>query len=83
MSDHDDLPRQADVVFVGAGHNALIAAACVAGAGRSVCLLARMPQPGGWVQTAELGAQGLVTIATRRCIRRSSAGRPGPTGLRI
>jgi phytoene dehydrogenase-like protein len=53
-----DLPRQADVVFVGAGHNALVAAAYLADAGRSVCLLERMPQPGGWVQTAELGAPG-------------------------
>jgi phytoene dehydrogenase-like protein len=58
MSNQDDLPRQADVVFVGAGHNALVAAAYLAGASRSVCLLERMPHPGGWVQTVELGAPG-------------------------
>ena len=45
-------------MFVGAGHNALVAAAYLVGAGRSVCLLERMPDPGGWVQTAELGAPG-------------------------
>ena len=58
LGDQDGLPRQADVVFVGAGHSALVAAAYLAGAGRSVCLLERMPHPGGWVQTAELGAPG-------------------------
>ena len=58
MSDQWELPRQADVVFVGAGHNALVAAAYLAAEGRSVCLLEQMPQPGGWVQTAELGAPG-------------------------
>jgi phytoene dehydrogenase-like protein len=54
----DDLPRQADVVFVGAGHNALVAAAYLLAAGRSVCLLEQMTQPGGWVRTVELGAPG-------------------------
>jgi phytoene dehydrogenase-like protein len=58
MGDQQSLPEQADVVFVGAGHNALVAAAYLTGAGRSVCLLERMPHPGGWVQTAELGAPG-------------------------
>jgi phytoene dehydrogenase-like protein len=53
-----DLPRQADVVFVGAGHNALVAATYLLDAGRSVCLLERMDQPGGWVRTTELGAPG-------------------------
>jgi phytoene dehydrogenase-like protein len=53
-----ELPRHADVVFVGAGHNALVAAAYLLDAGRSVCLLEQMAQPGGWVQTAELGAPG-------------------------
>lgn len=51
-----DLPHQADVVFVGAGHNALVAAAYLLDAGRSACLLEQMAQPGGWVPTAELGA---------------------------
>ncbi|HUB40076.1 MAG TPA: NAD(P)/FAD-dependent oxidoreductase [Streptosporangiaceae bacterium] len=54
----NDLPSEADVVFVGAGHNALVAAAYLLAAGRSVCLLDRMGQPGGWVRTAELGAPG-------------------------
>jgi len=53
-----DVPRQADVVFVGAGHNALVAAAYLLEAGRSVVLLEQMTQPGGWVRTAELGAAG-------------------------
>lgn len=53
-----DLPQQADVVFVGAGHNALVAAAYLLDAGRSVCLLEQMARPGGWVQTAELGTPG-------------------------
>jgi phytoene dehydrogenase-like protein len=57
-SDMNDLPRHADVVFVGAGHNALVAAAYLLEAGRSVVLLEQMPQPGGWVRTAELGAPG-------------------------
>jgi phytoene dehydrogenase-like protein len=53
-----DLPRPVDVVFVGAGHNALVAAAYLLEAGRSVVLLEQMEQPGGWVRTAELGAPG-------------------------
>ena len=53
-----DLHKKADVVFVGAGHNALIAAAYLLDAGRSVTLLEAMPQPGGWVQTEEFGAPG-------------------------
>jgi phytoene dehydrogenase-like protein len=54
----NDFPRQADVVFVGAGHNALVAAAYLLEAGRSVVLLERMPRPGGWIRTEELGAAG-------------------------
>ncbi|HTU73868.1 MAG TPA: NAD(P)/FAD-dependent oxidoreductase [Trebonia sp.] len=53
-----DLPPHADVVFIGAGHNALVAAAYLLEAGRSVVLLEQMSQPGGWVRTAELGAPG-------------------------
>jgi phytoene dehydrogenase-like protein len=53
-----DLPPHADMVFVGAGHNALVAAAYLLKAGRSVVLLEQMSQPGGWVRTAELGAPG-------------------------
>src|SRR5262249_37852703 len=57
-NDMNDLPRHADVVFVGADHNALVAAAYLLEAGRSVVLLDQMAQPGGWVRTAELGAAG-------------------------
>src|SRR5262245_32762515 len=53
-----DIPMEADVVFVGAGHNALVAAAYLLDAGRSVVLLEQMAQPGGFVRTAELGAPG-------------------------
>jgi phytoene dehydrogenase-like protein len=53
-----DLPPRADVVFVGAGHNALVAAAYLLEAGRSVVMLEQMDRPGGWVRTAELGAPG-------------------------
>jgi phytoene dehydrogenase-like protein len=49
-----------DIVFVGAGHNALVAAAYLLDAGRSVVLLDRMPQPGGWIRTEELGAPGFL-----------------------
>jgi phytoene dehydrogenase-like protein len=45
------------VVFVGAGHNALVAAAYLLDAGRSVVLLEQMAQ-GGFLRTAELGAAG-------------------------
>ncbi|QIB41978.1 phytoene desaturase family protein [Streptomyces aureoverticillatus] len=59
-SQRTGLPSGADVVFVGAGHNALVAAAYLLDAGRSVCLLDRAPRPGGWVDTAELGAPGFL-----------------------
>ena len=54
----NDLPQQADVVFVGAAHAALVAAADLLDAGRSTVLLDQVEHPGGWVQTAELGAPG-------------------------
>jgi phytoene dehydrogenase-like protein len=54
----NELPLRADVVFVGAGHNALVAAAYLLDAGRSVVLLEQMDRPGGWVRTAELGLPG-------------------------
>lgn len=43
---------------MGAGHDALVAAAYLLDARRSVCLIEQMARPGGWVQTAELGAPG-------------------------
>ena len=58
----DGIPPEADVVLVGAGHNALVAAAYLLDAGRSVCLLEQMTQPGGWVRTEELGAPGFQNV---------------------
>ncbi|WP_329458021.1 phytoene desaturase family protein [Streptomyces sp. NBC_01497] len=60
MNDISGIPDKADVVFVGAGHNALVAAALLLDAGRSVCLLERMSEPGGWVRTSEPGAPGFL-----------------------
>jgi Flavin containing amine oxidoreductase len=56
----NDYPQQADVVFVGAGHNALVAAAYLLDAERSVALLEQMDRPGGWVRTEELRAPGFL-----------------------
>ncbi|SNS45080.1 Phytoene dehydrogenase-related protein [Streptosporangium subroseum] len=52
--------RSFDVVFVGAGHNALVAAAYLARAGRSVALLERATEPGGFVRTEELTLPGFL-----------------------
>ncbi|NLU76251.1 NAD(P)/FAD-dependent oxidoreductase [Streptomyces sp. HNM0575] len=52
--------RTYDVVLVGAGHNALVAAVYLLRAGRSVCLLERAPTPGGWVRSEELTLPGFV-----------------------
>ncbi|MFC0110443.1 phytoene desaturase family protein [Kibdelosporangium aridum] len=49
-----------DVVFIGAGHNALVAAAYLAKAGRSVCLLEHGDRPGGLVRSEELTLPGFV-----------------------
>ena len=47
-----------DAIFVGAGHNALVAAAYLARAGWSVLLLERNDRPGGFVRTDELTLPG-------------------------
>ena len=47
------MTRRYDAVVVGAGHNGLIAAAYLARAGRSVCVLERDAIPGGAVSTVE------------------------------
>ena len=47
-----------DAVFVGSGHNALIAAAYLARAGRSVLVLERNDRPGGLLRTDELTLPG-------------------------
>jgi phytoene dehydrogenase-like protein len=49
-----------DVIFVGAGHNALIAASYLVKDGRSVCLLDQHATPGGWVRSEELTLPGFV-----------------------
>jgi phytoene dehydrogenase-like protein len=49
-----------DYVFVGAGHNALIAASYLVKEGRSVCLVDQRPAPGGWVHSEELTLPGFV-----------------------
>ncbi|HEX6291249.1 MAG TPA: NAD(P)/FAD-dependent oxidoreductase [Herpetosiphonaceae bacterium] len=47
-----------DAVFIGSGHNALIAAAYLARAGWSVLVLERNDRPGGLVRTEELTLPG-------------------------
>jgi phytoene dehydrogenase-like protein len=49
-----------DAIFVGAGHNALIAASYLVKEGRSVCLLDQHSTPGGWVRNEELTLPGFV-----------------------
>jgi phytoene dehydrogenase-like protein len=56
-----------DVIFVGAGHNALIAASYLAKEGRSVCLLDQGPTPGGWVRSQELTLPGFVHDTFSAC----------------
>ena len=76
--DLTDLPQQADVVFVGAGHNALVGAAYLLDAGRSVCLLEQMARPGG-CRRPSWAPQASIAIAGRRCILSSPAVRSGPS----
>jgi phytoene dehydrogenase-like protein len=47
-----------DVILIGSGHNALIAAAYLTRAGRSVLVLERNDRPGGLVRTDELTLPG-------------------------
>lgn len=47
-----------DAIFVGTGHNALVAAAYLARAGWSVLMLERNDRPGGFVRTEELTLPG-------------------------
>lgn len=55
-----------DVIFVGSGHNALIAAAYLARAGWRVLVLERNDRPGGFVRSDELTVPGFLhdTYAT-------------------
>lgn len=48
------MTQRRDIVIVGGGHNALVAAAYLAGAGRSVTLLERQPHLGGAAISAEV-----------------------------
>ncbi|WP_148571257.1 phytoene desaturase family protein [Nocardioides caldifontis] len=53
-----DLPTEADVVVVGAGHNSLVAAGYLARAGLEVVVVEANPQPGGNTRTEELTLPG-------------------------
>lgn len=48
------VPNETDVVFVGAGHNAMVCASYLARAGLSVLLLESQPEIGGGVTTQEV-----------------------------
>jgi phytoene dehydrogenase-like protein len=50
--------KKFDVIFVGSGHNALVAAAYLARAGWSVLVLEKNDRPGGLVRTEELTLPG-------------------------
>jgi phytoene dehydrogenase-like protein len=50
--------KQFDAIFIGSGHNALIAAAYLARSGWSVLVLERNDRPGGLVRTEELTLPG-------------------------
>jgi phytoene dehydrogenase-like protein len=52
------MAQEYDVVFIGAGHNGLTAAAYLAKAGLSVCLVERAPFAGGAVNTLEVTLPG-------------------------
>jgi phytoene dehydrogenase-like protein len=52
------MAREHDVVFIGAGHNGLTAAAYLAKAGLDVCLVEQEPIVGGAVSTRELTLPG-------------------------
>lgn len=52
------MAKQHDVVFIGAGHNGLTAAAYLAKAGLDVCLIEKEPVVGGAVVTRELTLPG-------------------------
>lgn len=54
----EDLPEQAEVVVVGAGHNSLVAAAYLAAAGLDVLVLEASPTIGGNTRTEELTLPG-------------------------
>ena len=54
----DRLPDEADVVVVGAGHNALVAAAYLAKAGLEVVVVEANEQPGGNTRTEQLTLPG-------------------------
>src|ERR1051326_2106382 len=54
----DRIVETYDVILIGSGHNALIAAAYLTRAGRSVLVLEKNDRPGGLVRTEELTLPG-------------------------
>ncbi len=54
------MSTDADIIVVGAGHNALIAAGYLATAGKKVLVLERNDYPGGGVASAELAEPGFL-----------------------
>ena len=65
MSDPElsDLPRRAEVVVIGAGHNSLVCAGYLAKAGLEVLVLEAAPTVGGNTRTEELTLPASPTTA--------------------
>lgn len=87
----DDLPDQAEVVVVGAGHNSLVAAAYLARAGLEVLVLEAGPTVGGNTRTEELTLPGFahdscssahVLIQNNPLVRDDELGLVAEQGLR-
>src|SRR5215210_3539385 len=75
----DQLPREADVVVVGAGHNGLVAAAYLAQAGLDVLVVEASPTIGGMTSTNPMAPRRRSTSSTRPPARpRCSGRRPFP-----
>src|SRR3954447_11141293 len=86
-----DLPEQAEVVVVGAGHNSLVCAAYLAKAGLEVLVLEANPTVGGHTRTEELTLPGFahdscssahVLIQNNPLIRDDELGLVAHEGLR-
>jgi phytoene dehydrogenase-like protein len=86
-----DLPRHAEVVVIGAGHNSLVCAGYLAKAGLEVLVLEASPTVGGNTRTEELTLPGIahdscssahVLIQSNPLIRDDELGLIGDYGLR-